>query len=330
MRVLVTGGAGFIGSNFIRMLLDHEPGVEVTNLDKLTYAGWEHTIEDLAARPGYRFVRGDVTDRRAVERVLARGVDAVVHFAAESHVDRSIHGPDPFVTTNVGGTHCVIESARHAGVARFIQISSDEVYGSIPAGAKAGPLSALRPGNPYAASKAGADLLALAAFQTHGFPVIITRCSNNYGPWQHPEKFIPRMTLSAMAGDELPVYGDGAQERNWIHVEDHCRALLAVLARGIPGRVYTIAGDDSRPNLEMARFIIDIAGNGAARIRHVADRPGHDRRYALDDAATRRELAWRPQVALDTGLQATVEWYRARPAWWRPIAGSSPKVGQAG
>ena len=328
MRILVTGGAGFIGSNFIRCLLAEYPGdVEVVNFDKLTYAGWKHTVADLVSHPGYDFVQADITDAKALDRVFARGIDAVIHFAAESHVDRSITGPDLFVTTNVGGTHCLVEAARRAAVKRFIQISSDEVYGSMPAGRRAGPDSPLEPGNPYAASKAGGDLLVLAAVRTHGFPAIITRCTNNYGPWQHPEKFIPRMTLTALQGGALPVYGDGEQVRNWIHVEDHCRALLAVLQDGVVGRIYTISGDDSLPNLDVARRIVELTGVGAATVQHVEDRPGHDRRYALDDAATRAELDWRPRRSFEAGLRTVVEWYRSSPDWWQPITeAKSPAV----
>lgn len=330
MRILVTGGAGFIGSNFIRLLLDNHPDSRVVNLDKLTYAGWEHTVADLEGRSGYRFVQADITDRQTLERVLSDGIDTVVHFAAESHVDRSIVGPDPFVMTNVAGTHCVVEASRRAGVRRFIQISSDEVYGSIPPGESAGPDSPLQPGNPYAASKAGADLLVLAAFHTHGFPAIITRCTNNYGPWQHPEKFVPRMALSALQGAELPVYGDGLQVRNWIHVEDHCRALLAVVQEGVPGRVYTISGGDSLRNLDVARRILDLAGVSVARIRHVEDRPGHDRRYALDDSTTRKELGWHPRISFAEGLPTTVEWYRERTGWWKPITESESPLSSIG
>lgn len=331
MRILVTGGAGFIGSNFIRCLLDEYPGdVEVVNLDKLTYAGWEHTIADLESRPGYRFVAADITDVQALQRIFAGGIDTVIHFAAESHVDRSIVGPDLFVTTNVGGTHCVVEAARRAGVKRYIQISSDEVYGSLPEGSRAGPEGSLQPGNPYAASKAGADLLVLAAHRTYGFPAIITRCTNNYGPWQHPEKFVPRMTLQALQGEALPVYGDGQQIRNWIHVDDHCRALLAVVQGGVDGRVYTIAGDDSLPNLDVARRIVHLVDVPGAATQHVEDRPGHDRRYALDDSATRSELGWQPRRSFNEGLEATVAWYRNNQSWWQRITETQSPVVRVG
>ncbi len=322
MKVLVTGGAGFIGYNFIRHLLARHPSLSVVNLDLLTYAGQESTVSDLDGHPRYRFVQGDVTDKREVERLVSEGFSAIVHFAAESHVDRSIAGPDPFIQTNIIGTHCLVEAARRARVQRFIQISSDEVYGSIPEGESAGPGSRLDPSNPYAASKAAADLLVAAAVRTYGFPAIITRCTNNYGPWQHPEKFIPVLITRAMAGGSLPLYGDGRQVRDWIHVEDHCRALAAILLSGIPGRVYTIAGRNSLRNIDLARRVLKLAGGTNSRIAHVEDRPGHDRRYDLDDAATRRELDWRPSVPLDAGLEQTVAWYRENRWWWEPITKS--------
>jgi dTDP-glucose 4,6-dehydratase len=255
---------------------------------------------------------------------MDEGFDAVAHFAAESHVDRSISGPDPFVRTNVMGTHCLLEAARRAGVARFIQISSDEVYGPIAEGRAAGPDSPLAPSNPYAASKAAADLLVAAAWRTHRLPAIITRCTNNYGPYQHPEKFVPVLALAALQGRTMPIYGDGQQVRNWIHVEDHCRVLAAILTAGEPGRVYTIAGDSSLRNLDLAGRLLALAGETGASIRHVADRPGHDRRYELDDTATRRELGWQPQVALEPGLAATYEWYRSNRAWWQAMTRSLP------
>ncbi|MCZ6833129.1 MAG: dTDP-glucose 4,6-dehydratase [Acidobacteria bacterium] len=323
MKLLVTGGAGFIGSNFIRHLFAGQAGLRVVNLDLLTYAGRQENLSDLAGHPGYRFVRGDVADRDLVAHLLADGVDAVIHFAAESHVDRSINGADPFIHTNVVGTHCLVEAARRAGVRRFIQISSDEVYGPVPEGRQAGPDAALSPSNPYAASKAAADLLVAAAWRTHGFPGIITRCTNNYGPWQHPEKFIPVLAMAALQGREMPIYGDGLQVRDWIHVEDHCRVLAAILLNGEPGQTYTIAGGNSVRNLDMARRILDLAGQPGAAIRHVQDRPGHDRRYDLDDGVTRREFRWEPRISLSDGLTTTVDWYRAHRDWWEPLTKSS-------
>lgn len=324
MKILVTGGAGFIGSNFIRHILENHPQCRVVNLDKLTYAGSRTTVADVAGHPRYQFIQGDVADRALVEKVMGEGIESVVHFAAESHVDRSISGADPFVRTNVVGTHCLLESARAAGVRRYIQISSDEVYGPVPEGRKAGPDAQLDPSNPYAASKAAADLLVAAAWRTHGFPAIITRCTNNYGPWQHPEKFIPVLTLAALQGVELPIYGDGLQVRDWIHVSDHCRALAAILFSGVPGKVYTIAGGNSERNIDMAKRILDFGAAPGAEIRHVEDRPGHDRRYDLDDDVTRRELGWRPRVPLADGLAATVQWYRAHREWWLPLTKMLP------
>jgi dTDP-glucose 4,6-dehydratase len=330
LKILVTGGAGFIGSNFIRHLLEHHPGINIVNLDALTYAGQESTIADLANRPGYRFIHGDVTDRQAVERLIAEGFEVIMHFAAESHVDRSIEGPDRFVNTNIVGTHCLIEAARRAGVRRFIQISSDEVYGSIDENTSAEPSSPLEPSNPYSASKASADMLVTAAQRTYGFPAIITRCTNNYGPWQHPEKFIPVLILGALRGRELPVYGDGLQVRDWIHVEDHCRVLAAILLAGVPGRVYTVAGGNSVRNLDMAKQVLDMVGAPGAAIRHVEDRPGHDRRYDLNDQATRREFGWQPRIPLDEGLARTVAWYRENRAWWEPMTKTESDGRRAG
>lgn len=319
MKLLVTGGAGFIGSNFIRHLFAGQDGLQVVNLDLLTYAGREENLADLSGHPGYRFVRGDVADRDLVADLLADDVDAVIHFAAESHVDRSIKGADPFIHTNVVGTHCLVEESRRAGVKRFIQISSDEVYGPVPEGRPAGPDSPLSPSNPYAASKAAGDLLVAATWRTHGFPAIITRCTNNYGPWQHPEKFVPVLAMAALQGCEMPIYGDGLQVRDWIHVNDHCQALTAILLHGEPGQVYTIAGQNSVRNIDMARRILDLAGRSGTAIRHVQDRPGHDRRYDLDDGATRREFQWQPRISLSDGLAATLDWYRTHRDWWEPL-----------
>jgi dTDP-glucose 4,6-dehydratase len=226
------------------------------------------------------------------------------------------------VRTNIVGTHCLVEEARRAGVRRFVQISSDEVYGPIPEGISAAPASPVEPSNPYAASKAGGDLLVLAAHRTYGFPAIITRCTNNYGPWQHPEKFIPVLILRALRGQALPIYGDGMQVRDWIHVEDHCRALAAILMAGVPGRIYTIAGGNSMRNLDMARRVLELVGVPGAGIRHVEDRPGHDRRYDVDDEATRGEFEWRPRISLDAGLAGTVDWYRDHRGWWEPMTKS--------
>ncbi len=330
MKVLVTGGAGFIGSSFVRHVLAAYPQAAVVTLDKLTYAGRLENLEGVFDHPRHTFVHGDVADRTLVESVIQQGVDAVVHFAAESHVDRSITGADPFLRTNIVGTHVLLEAARVAGVRRFIQISSDEVYGPVPEGRQAGPDSALDPTNPYAASKAAADLLVAAAWRTHRFPAIVTRCTNNYGPRQHPEKFIPVLMLAAIQGQVMPIYGDGRQVRDWIHVDDHCRALAAILDRGVPGKVYTIAGGNSVRNLDMAHRVLEMGSAPGTAIRHVADRPGHDRRYDLDDGATRRELDWRPEVPLAAGLAATFRWYRENIGWWQPLTKSLPHIAAEG
>ena len=313
MKLLVTGGAGFIGSNFIRLLRRERPSFEVVNLDKLTYAG---NFESLPDAEG--FVRGDICDAKRVEK-LVQGVDAVVNLAAESHVDRSILGPGVFVETNVGGTQVLLDCARLAGVRRFVQVSTDEVYGSLGASGKFTEESALRPSSPYSASKAAADLLALSYAHTFGFDVVVTRCSNNYGPYQFPEKLIPLMIANALEGKHLPVYGDGMQVRDWIHVDDHCRALLAALEKGARGEVYNIGADNEWPNLRIVTRLLEILGKPRELIEHVKDRPGHDRRYAIDASKARRELGWAPRVDFAQGLESTVRWYVENRGWWERV-----------
>ncbi len=288
MKLVVTGGAGFIGSNFVRHILARYPRYSIRNLDKLTYSGNLHTLRDVAKNKRHTFVRGDICDRRKVEQVL-KGADAVVHFAAESHVDRSILDSTAFIKTNVLGTQCLLDAARHAGIKRFVLVSTDEVYGSAPTGEKFTEQSHLAPNSPYAASKAGADLLARAYFRTYGFPVIITRCTNNYGPFQYPEKFIPLILSRAMQGESIPVYGDGLQIRDWIHVMDHCSGLDAVLHEGRDGEIYNLGAGNEWTNLDIARHILKLVGKSDSLLKYVQDRPGHDRRYALDsDKAGRR------------------------------------------
>ncbi|MCP1306887.1 dTDP-glucose 4,6-dehydratase [Paenibacillus tyrfis] len=322
MRTLfVTGGMGFIGSNFVRYWLQRHPKDRIVNYDLLTYAGQPANMADAAGLPNYRFVQGDVSDANAVRRVLdEEAVDTVVHFAAESHVDRSIADPQAFVRTNVLGTGCLLEEARRAGVSRFVHISTDEVYGALGEEGVFTETTPLAPNSPYAASKAGSDLLARAYFETYGFPVIITRCSNNYGPYQYPEKLIPTIITRAMRDEPVPVYGDGLYVRDWLYVEDHCAAIDRVVHQGIPGEVYNIGGRSERTNLDIVRTILAELGKPESLIRFVPDRLGHDRRYAIDPAKIASRLGWKPQVPLEEGLKRTVAWYAANEAWWREVA----------
>lgn len=315
MKILVTGGAGFIGSNFIRYFLKLHPDAGVVNLDKLTYAGNLANLSDVESRPGYKLVRGDVCDAELVEGILSAGVDAIVHFAAESHVDRSILDAREFVRTNIQGTFTLLEVARRHRISRFLQVSTDEVYGSMPPGQSADETAPLEPNSPYAASKAAADFLARSFWKTYRFPVTITRASNNYGPFQFPEKLIPLMITNAFEGKKLPVYGDGLNERDWIFVEDHCAALDRFLESGEPGEVYNIGFGKPTTNLEVVRKLLRIAGKSDDLIEFVPDRPGHDRRYALKTEKTRRDLNWQPVVTLEEGLARTVEWYQAHTDW---------------
>lgn len=316
--LLVTGGAGFIGSNFIRYLLREYPGYRVVNLDKLTYAGNLENLRDLEGNPRYHFVRGDIADRRLVDGLCA-GVQAIVNFAAESHVDRSIEDPGVFLKTNVEGTQVLLEGARKHAVGRFIQVSTDEVYGSLGPTGYFTEETPLAPNSPYSASKAAADLLVRAYHETYGLPAMITRCSNNYGPYQFPEKLIPLFVTNALEDKPLPLYGDGLNVRDWIHVEDHCRALDLVLHRGRPGEVYNIGGGNECTNLEITRGILEVLGKPESLVTFVADRPGHDRRYAIDASKIRRELGWEPRIPFAEGLRATVRWYVENRAWWEKI-----------
>ena len=322
VNVLVTGGAGFIGSNFVRYALAHHPDWHVTTLDKLTYAGRMENLLDVKDHARHTFVRGDVADAK-VAAPLVRDADLVVHFAAETHVDRSILSAGEFITTDVFGTFVLLEAAREAGrLRRFVQISTDEVYGSVPEGASK-ETDELRPRNPYSASKAGADRLAYSYFATYGVPVVITRASNNYGPYQFPEKVIPLFVTNALDDIPVPLYGDGLNERDWLHVDDHCRAVDMLIEAGRSGEVYNIGGGNHVRNVDLTRRILELAEKGAELIRHVPDRPGHDRRYALDTSKL-RSLGWTPQVPFEQGLAETVQWYRRNEWWWRPIKDADP------
>jgi dTDP-glucose 4,6-dehydratase len=314
MKILVTGGAGFIGSHFIRHVLHASPGIEVVNLDKLTYAGNLANLADLASDPRYHFVKGDVCDTATVEQAMS-GCSAVIHFAAESHVDRSIYDPIPAVRTNITGTLTLLMAARKACVGRFIHISTDEVYGDIPAGQSASEDSPLAPNSPYSASKAGADLLVRSFIRTYKVPAIIARPCNNYGPNQFPEKFLPLMIASALEERALPIYGDGKQERTWLHVDDTCAALGLILEHGRIGETYNIGSDTTHENIALVYEVLKLTGRPESLIEHIEDRPGHDRRYALNSAKLRDQLHWSPAIGLSEGLAETVEWYGTNAIW---------------
>lgn len=320
MKIFVTGGAGFIGSHFIRQLLALPAGHQVINFDKLTYAGNLANLQDVAQDANYSFVKGDICDAASVETAM-QGCTAVVHFAAESHVDRSIYEPAPAIETNVKGTLVLLQTARTLRVERFVHISTDEVYGDMAPGAFADEDSPLQPNSPYAASKAGADLLVRSYGRTYGLPAIITRSSNNYGPCQFPEKFLPLMITNALEDKPLPIYGDGRQQRDWIHVEDNCRGILAALERGRIGEIYNLGGANIEENITIARQLLRLADKPESLLSHVQDRPGHDRRYALRSQKAQRELGWKPEVCFDEGLRQTMDWYRNNSAWLAAVRG---------
>jgi len=320
VNVLVTGGAGFIGSNFVRYLLKTHADVRVVNLDKLTYAGNLDSLTDVSGDSRHSFVRGDITDSRLVDSILhEHRIDGILNFAAESHVDRSILEPDVFVATNVMGTHNLLFLAREHKLSRFLQVSTDEVYGSLGARGKFHEDTPLAPNSPYSAAKASADLLCRAYFRTFDFPVIVTRSSNNYGPCQFPEKLIPLMTINALEGRPLPVYGDGKHVRDWLHVEDHCRAIDLIFREGKPGEIYNIGGGCEKRNIDVVRHILKILNKSDSLVRFVKERPGHDRRYAMDITRLRTELNWRPAVDFDEGLRRTVRWYVENQSWWKRV-----------
>jgi dTDP-glucose 4,6-dehydratase len=316
MKIIVTGGAGFIGSSFIRLLIAEEPDLEVICLDKLTYAGNLENLEPVASSPRYKLVVGDICDKKLVSDLVSdEKPDAIVHFAAESHVDRSILSPDPVFETNLRGTFNLIEAARVHKLPRFVHVSTDEVYGSLEPPLEADETYPLHASSPYSASKAGSDLLVLSYFTTYKQPVLVTRASNNYGPYQFPEKLIPLMISNALEDKSLPVYGDGQQIRDWLYVEDHARAILSVLRKGREGEVYNIGGSRSLPNIEVVHKILAATGKPESLIRYVTDRPGHDRRYALSSEKIERETGWAPRMPFEEGLAATVDWYRKNSAW---------------
>ncbi len=318
-RYLVTGGAGFIGSNFIRRVLDHEPDATVTNLDALTYAGVRATVAELDELAGHRFVKGDIRDPDLVDEVMP-GHDVVVHLAAESHVDRSIAGPTVFLETNVVGTQILLDAAYRHEVPRFVHVSTDEVYGSVAEGF-APEDAPLNPSSPYSSSKAGSDLLALSYNTTFGYDVIVTRCTNNYGPYQFPEKVIPLFVTNLLDGDKVPLYGDGGNERDWLHVDDHGAALQLIIDEGRGGEIYNIGANEQLRNVDLTRRILDALGADDSMIEYVPDRLGHDRRYAVDSSKL-RALGWRPQHDFSERLGETIDWYRSREDWWRPLKAS--------
>jgi dTDP-glucose 4,6-dehydratase len=322
MKILVTGGCGFIGSNFIRYFLKSYPNVSLINVDRLTYAGNLENLSDLSQSPYYHFIRGDITDAPRMEELIHKGVDAIINFAAESHVDRSIEDPSAFMKTNVFGTFALLEAVRKVFPKqriRFIHISTDEVYGSLGQKGAFVEETPLAPNSPYSASKAAADMLVRAYHRTYGLPTVITRSSNNFGPYQFPEKLIPLMISNAIEDKELPIYGDGMHIRDWIYVEDHCRALDVVLHYGKEGEIYNIGGRSEKPNLVVAQTILDRLGKPHSLIRFVADRPGHDRRYAINFSKIERELKWNPSISFEEGISRTVEWYLTHQEWWKKI-----------
>lgn len=317
-RILVTGGCGFIGSNFIRHMLSTSPH-RILNLDKLTYAGNLENLRDVEGNDRYGFVRGDIADKKTVESVFDAGVDMVVNFAAESHVDRSIIDPDAFVQTNIYGAYCLLDQARRKGVQKFLQVSTDEVYGSLGKTGKFTEETRLSPNSPYSASKASADMLAMSYHHTFGLPVVVTRCSNNYGPYQFPEKLIPLLVSNALAGLDLPIYGNGLNVRDWIHVKDHCAALALVLEKGDPGNVYNVGAENEKTNIEIVELILDVMKKPRSLIKYVKDRPGHDLRYAIDNRKIRGDLGFSVTIPFETGMEETVKWYVENRAWWERI-----------
>ncbi|MGA3288393.1 MAG: dTDP-glucose 4,6-dehydratase [Bacteroidota bacterium] len=320
MNLLVTGGAGFIGSNFIRHILNKYPDYRVINLDKLTYAGNLENLTGADKDPRYAFEKGDICDKARVQLCVMRyEIDAIINFAAESHVDRSILEAAEFVQTNIVGTHVLLEVAKELKIKRFLQVSTDEVYGSLGSKGLFTEETPLHPNSPYSASKASADMLALAYQHTFGLPIVLTRCSNNYGPYQFPEKLIPLMIANAINDKSLPVYGDGMNIRDWLHVKDHCSAIDEVLHRGRIGEVYNIGGNNEKPNIEIVKLILQNLGKPESLVTYVKDRPGHDRRYAIDSSKIQRELGWIPSYTFERGIAETTKWYVDHQQWWKRI-----------
>lgn len=319
MKLLVTGGAGFIGSNFVLYMLGQHPDYQIVNVDALTYAGNLENLKSVEGNPNHIFVKADITDAKAMDELIGQGVDVIVNFAAESHVDRSILEPDIFVKTNVLGTQVLLDASKKYGVAKYVQVSTDEVYGTLGETGLFSETTPLAPNSPYSASKAGGDLLVRAYHETFGLPVNITRCSNNYGPYQFPEKLIPLMISKALADEPLPVYGDGLNIRDWLYVEDHCSAIDLVIHQGRNGEVYNIGGNNERTNLQIVRTILAELGKLESLITFVKDRPGHDRRYGIDPTKTMKELGWKPKHSFETGIEETIRWYLDNKYWWTRI-----------
>lgn len=320
MKVLVTGGAGFIGSNFVRYMVKKYPEYNLFNLDALTYAGNLENLKEIEGLPNYKFVKGDIADREFINRLFEEEkFDYVLNFAAESHVDRSITNPDIFIQTNIQGTQVLLDAAKNAQVKKYLQVSTDEVYGTLGDTGYFSEETPLASNSPYSSSKAGADLLVRAYHETFGLPVNITRCSNNYGPFHFPEKLIPLMIINALNNKQLPVYGDGLNVRDWLHVEDHCQAIDLVLHKGENGEVYNVGGNNERTNIEIVKTILKALNKPESLIQYVTDRPGHDRRYAIDATKLREELGWSPKYNFDTGIEQTINWYLENQDWWENI-----------
>ncbi|MCE5169391.1 dTDP-glucose 4,6-dehydratase [Paenibacillus profundus] len=319
MKLLITGGAGFIGSNFIIYMLNKYPGYRIVNVDALTYAGNLESLTSVENHPNYTFVKADITDKDVMDTVFEQGVDVVVNFAAESHVDRSILEPEAFVRTNVLGTQVLLNAAKRSGVKKFIQVSTDEVYGTLGETGLFTEETPLAPNSPYSASKASGDLLVRAYHETFGLPVNITRCSNNYGSYQFPEKLIPLMIANALCDKPLPLYGDGLQIRDWLHVEDHCSAIDLVIHEGVTGEVYNIGGNNERSNVHIVKTILEQLGKPESLIKYVEDRLGHDRRYGIDATKITTELGWKPKHTFETGINETIDWYLNNRTWWERI-----------
>ncbi|MFD0716744.1 dTDP-glucose 4,6-dehydratase [Paenibacillus sp. GCM10027626] len=319
MKLLITGGAGFIGSNFVLYMANKYPDYQLINIDALTYAGNLENLSSIESHPNHRFVKADITDRAALEPLFAEGVEAVINFAAESHVDRSILQPDVFVRTNILGTQVLLDLAKQYSISKFVQVSTDEVYGTLGETGLFTEDTPLSPNSPYSASKAGADLLVRAYHETFGMNVNITRCSNNYGPYQFPEKLIPLMIQNALADKPLPIYGDGMNVRDWLYVEDHCNAIDLVLHNGRAGEVYNVGGNNERNNIQVVRTILEELGKPESLISYVKDRLGHDRRYAIDAEKIRRELGWQPKYVYESGIKETIRWYLANTSWMEQV-----------
>ncbi|MBF8982111.1 dTDP-glucose 4,6-dehydratase [Lutibacter sp. B2] len=318
-KLLVTGGAGFIGSNFIKYMIDKYKDYKIINLDLLTYAGNLDNLKDIEHNPNYEFIKGDVADKKIVDKIVSKGIDYIVNFAAESHVDRSIEDPEVFIRTNIMGTQVLLDIAKKYGIEKYVQISTDEVYGSLGKEGLFKEGTQLAPNSPYSASKSGADLLVRAYYKTYKLPVNITRCSNNYGPYQFPEKLIPLMIANAYENKELPVYGDGLQIRDWLHVKDHCSAIDLVIHRGKIGEVYNIGGNNEKANIHIIKLILEKLNKSETLIRYVNDRLGHDRRYAIDSGKIQNELGWKPKYDFERGLEETVKWYLDNKKWWKKL-----------